>query len=251
MGLKRKRLVNRKEKMSQVVYCEFYFESAAKAYKAFKNIGRGGMRLFKGEGIRDVKMMGTGSGNGFSIFPNFKRYAILFFFESEPEALQYVENCGQLRWYVNQADHYLLTVLSPFKGHGTWSGVIPFEYSETGLRESEPIAVITRATINTRSLPDFWRNVPAVSAFMHSAPALHQVGIGEYPLFMQATFSIWENMKSLKEAAYRNTPHAEVVKKTRERNWYKEELFAEFAIKRLSIKGERFDRLKTLEITPL
>ena len=240
-----------KEKMSHVVYGEFFFQSAAKAYEAFKNIGRGGEQLFQGDGLRDVKMMGTGSGNGFSIFPNFKRYAILFFFNSELEALQYVENSGQLRWYIEEADHYLLTVLNPFKGHGTWSGIAPFEYDKTALRESAPLAVITRATIHTRALPDFWRNVPAVSSFMHSAPALHQVGIGEYPLFMQATFSIWQSLKSLKEVAYNNTPHAEVVKKTRERNWYKEELFAEFAIERLSAKGTRFDRLKTLEITPL
>jgi hypothetical protein len=68
---------------------------------------------------------------------------------------------------------------------------------------------------------------------------------------MQATFSIWENLKRLKETAYTNTPHAEVVKMTRERNWYKEELFAEFAIGGLSIKGEKFERLKALNINPL
>jgi hypothetical protein len=234
--------------MSQLVYCEFFFESPGNAYEAFKNIGKGGHRIFQSETIQDVKMMGAGAGNGFSILPDFRRYAILFFFKSEPDALQFVENCGQLGWYVKQSAQHLITLLTPAKGHGTWSGLNPFEYERDALNESAPVAVITRATIRTRALPDFWSNVPAVSSFMHSAPALHQVGIGEYPIFMQATFSIWQNLKSLKEVAYRDTPHAEVIKKTRERNWYKEELFAEFAIKRLSVKGDRFSRLKLLNI---
>jgi len=196
-------------------------------------------------------MMGTGSGSGFSIWPDFKRYAILSFFESERSARDFVKNDEKLSWYRENSEQHLQVLLIPFKGHGSWAGEVPFEYDESVLSNSEPLAVITRATINTKALPDFWRNVPKVSAFMHSAPALHQIGIGEYPIFMQATFSIWENLKSLKETAYSNTPHAEVVKKTRERNWYKEELFAEFAIRSLSAKGQKYDRLNNLQITAL
>lgn len=196
-------------------------------------------------------MMGTGSGSGFSIWPDFKRYAILSFFESERSARDFVKNDEKLSWYRENSEQHLQVLLIPFKGHGSWAGEVPFEYDESVLSNSEPLAVITRATINTKALPDFWRNVPKVSAFMHSAPALHQIGIGEYPIFMQATFSIWENLKSLKETAYSNTPHAEVVKKTRERNWYKEELFAEFAIRSLSANGQKYDRLTNLQITAL
>ena len=196
-------------------------------------------------------MMGTGSGSGFSIWPDFKRYAILSFFESERSARDFVKNDEKLSWYRENSEQHLQVLLIPFKGHGSWAGEVPFEYDESVLSNSEPLAVITRATINTKALPDFWRNVPKVSAFMHSAPALHQIGIGEYPIFMQATFSIWENLKSLKETAYSNTPHAEVVKKTRERNWYKEELFAEFAIRSLSAKGQKYNRLNNLQITAL
>ena len=194
--------------------------------------------------------MGTGSGSGFSIWPDFKRYAILSFFESEQSAKDFLNDNEQFNWYLSNADQHMRALLAPFKGHGSWNGEVPFEYDSSVLTDSEPLAVITRATIRTGALPDFWRNVPKVSSFMHSAPALHQVGIGEYPIFMQATFSIWENLKNLKETAYQNTPHAEVVRKTRERKWYKEELFAEFAIRGLSIRGEKFDRLKSLNISP-
>jgi len=114
-----------------------------------------------------------------------------------------------------------------------------------------PLAVITRATINTKSLFDFWRNVPKVASFMHSAPALHQIGIGEYPIFMQATFSIWESIESLRDTAYKDTVHAEAIRKTRERGWYKEELFSEFDIVGLSARGSKFNKLKKNQFAPV
>jgi hypothetical protein len=232
-----------------LLYSEFLFQSSARAFEAFKNIGRGS-DLFSAPGLLQTKMMGTGSGTGFSIWPDFKRYVILSFFESEQSAMDFLIKNQQYSWYLSNADQHMQALLVPFKGHGSWTGEVPFDYDNSVLTNSDPLAVITRATIRTKALPDFWRNVPKVSSFMHSAPALHQIGIGEYPIFMQATFSIWKNLKSLKETAYTNTPHAEVVKKTRERNWYKEELFAEFALQRLSMKGEKFKKLRILNINP-
>ena len=53
-------------------------------------------------------------------------------------------------------------------------------------------------------------------------------GIGEWPIFMQATFSFWEKGKHMMDYAYSNKKHADMVKKTRELGWYSEELFSRF-----------------------
>jgi hypothetical protein len=45
---------------------------------------------------------------------------------------------------------------------------------------------------------------------------------------MQATFSVWSSADAMFDYAYSNPKHAEMVKKTRELNWYSEELFARF-----------------------
>lgn len=227
------------------------FESYGHAFKAFKNIGRGSKLFELKDGLVDYKLMGTGAGTGFSIWPDFKRYALLLFFDAKESIDNFIVKNEVFNWYIEHASQLLVTVLKPVKGHGKWAGVVPFRYDANSIDSKSPIAVITRATIHTKSLFDFWLNVPRVASFMHSAPALHQVGIGEYPIFMQATFSIWENLEALKNAAYKNTIHADVIRKTRERRWYKEELFAEFSVLQINARGSIFHKLQPMKIMPI
>jgi len=120
--------------------------------------------------------------------------------------------------------------------HGAWGGGNPFTANREAYDPAAPVAVITRATIRTRKLPDFWRYVPKTSASVYEHPErLLSIGIGEYPIFMQATFSIWRSGKAMQEFAYRSESHKEVVKLTRERDWYKEEMFTRFSI--LGVEG--------------
>jgi heme-degrading monooxygenase HmoA len=47
---------------------------------------------------------------------------------------------------------------------------------------------------------------------------------------MQATFSLWDSGKAMQDFAYKSKYHKEVVQLTRDRNWYKEEMFARFQV---------------------
>jgi hypothetical protein len=101
---------------------------------------------------------------------------------------------------------------------------------------SGPMAVITRATIKPRYLLRFWRRVAPVARSLQSYPERRlSVGIGEWPIVQQATFSIWENQDAMIDFAYKNPVHAAVVKMNREEGWFDEELFARFSI--LQIQG--------------
>jgi hypothetical protein len=55
------------------------------------------------------------------------------------------------------------------------------------------------------------------------------VGIGEAPVGLQGTFSVWESSRALRAFAY-GAAHAEVVRRTATEGWYAEELFARFAV---------------------
>ena len=53
-------------------------------------------------------------------------------------------------------------------------------------------------------------------------------GIGEVPFTQMATFSLWQDKQSLMDFAYNSKEHQNAIKKTREMDWYKEELFSRF-----------------------
>jgi hypothetical protein len=82
----------------------------------------------------------------------------------------------------------------------------------------------------------FWRAVPRVSADLAQCAGLRlAVGIGEAPVGLQGTFSLWTSGDALTDFAHRRGPHVEVVARTPIERWYSEELFARFAV--LSVEG--------------
>ena len=61
-------------------------------------------------------------------------------------------------------------------------------------RSDGPVAALTRARLRPRRAAGFWRAVPPVSADLRDRPGLRAaVGIGEAPLGLQGTFSLWES----------------------------------------------------------
>jgi heme-degrading monooxygenase HmoA len=229
--------------MQVCTFHEYEFLKAKDAYYAFAQMGKGPSFLKGVDGLVAVKMMGTGSGNGFSIVPNLKRYAFFMVWDSEQKADQFLKDRQYLEFYNSQASSKLIVKLRPTKTHGNWSGENPLLPSNAE-KANALIAVLTRATIRPAKLLDFWWNVPTVSKFMSDADGvLYRIGVGEYPLFMQATFSIWASKEVLMKAAYANTAHAEAVRKTRERNWYAEEMFTRFEVLAIQRKGPRYEHL--------
>lgn len=122
-------------------------------------------------------------------------------------------------------------VLQPIEGHGLWDGKKAFgDLPKTSEYEGS-IAVLTRATIHLDKLKNFWANVDGVARLMSTSPGfITSLGIGEVPWIKQATFSVWQSKSNMKDYAYKMREHAEVIRKTRQENWYKEEMFVRFKI---------------------
>ncbi len=182
-------------------------------------------------GLRFGRLLGSGGGNGFGLNPNFGVYAFLGHWDERPAADHFFANHPwfqkNLARTCDRATFYLLPTMT----HGEWGGEKPFTPEPAAYDPTQPVAVITRATIRTRKLLDFWRYVPQTSASIYDQPDRKlSIGVGEYPIFMQATFSLWTSGRAMQNFAYRSDHHKEVVKLTRERNWYKEEMFTRFAV---------------------
>ncbi|WP_273445978.1 hypothetical protein [Neolewinella agarilytica] len=187
-------------------------------------------------GLRFSRLLGSGAGNGFGLAPNFGVYAWLGHWETEEAADDFFSLHPWWQAMLSHSSEQLTARMLPTMTHGEWGGDRPFSPRPEDYDPSRPVAVITRATIRTRKLPDFWRYVPQTSASIEAHPARKlSIGVGEYPVFMQATFSLWTSGKAMQEFAYRSQHHKEVVRLTRERNWYKEEMFTRFQV--LALEG--------------
>lgn len=179
------------------------------------------------KGIIFGKMLGCGR-NGFSLFPDFAQYAFIAQWKSRGEAEHFFSSEKTNRYLAHTTEAYTVQ-MTALQSHGLWDGLNPFSTVTPPPDYVGPIVVLTRASIRLSRLFSFWRHVPHTQRAMQEAEGLRMaVGVGEVPLIQQATISVWENIEAIKKFAYQSGFHKEVVKKTRQQHWYREELFARF-----------------------
>ncbi|MGV3557365.1 DUF3291 domain-containing protein [Larkinella arboricola] len=198
-------------------------------YGAFANMGRWMMQPFQADGLRFQKMMGCG--RNFGLIPDMSAYAFLGVWTDEKAARLFFES-NRWKRICQHTKEVGTLYLHPLRSHGAWDGQNPFESSSERAPDGFPIAVLTRATVRLAALPDFWRHIPQARERLknHADDLLLALGVGEKPLVQQCTVSVWKDAKTIERFAYRESGHKEVVRRTRERRWYSEELFARFAV---------------------
>ena len=208
-----------------------HYQGFSERLWALAQMQRAHPRLTDVPGLEFYRLMGSGGGNGFSVRPNLGVYAWLGQWTDAQSADRFFARHPWFAEVRERTAHRVTFRLEATLAHGAWGGSLPFTPQPEEYDPAAPVAVITRATIRPTKLPDFWRYVPRTSASVYDHPArLLSLGIGEYPIFMQATFSVWESGRAMTEYAYASTYHREVVRLTRERGWYAEEMFSRFRI---------------------
>jgi hypothetical protein len=181
-------------------------------------------------GVSFAKMLGTGSGSTFTTRDaDLGHWGILTCW-THPGGPSSFTHSPTFRSWSGFADEHARFLMLPLAARGSWSGRQPFG-DPLPHRWDGPIAAITRARIKAQHWRTFWHSVPPVSKDLHEVPGLDfAMGIGEAPVGLQGTFSIWSNGTALSTFAHRRSPHREVMNRTHEINWYAEELFARFAL---------------------
>jgi hypothetical protein len=186
-------------------------------------------------GLRFAKLLGTGRGRTFTLRDaDPRRWGLLAVWDDVAAAEDFERGPVVRRWR-RLAEEQWTARLRPLAAHGRWSRRQPFG-SPRPQQWDGPVAAITRARLVPRKAVAFWRAVPPVSADLHAGPGLRlALGIGEAPLGLQGTFSVWESAAALNAFAFERAPHVEAIRRTAAERWYAEELFARFAL--LSAEG--------------
>jgi hypothetical protein len=187
-------------------------------------------------GLRFAKLLGTGDGRTFTVRDaDRNRWGLLATWDTAADAAAF-ESGRVARGWGRIADERLRVDLRPLASRGRWSGREPFGTPEPDRAYDGPVAALTRARIRAGRMRTFWRAVPPVSADLHAAAGLRlALGVGEAPIGLQGTFSLWDSPVAMTAFAYRRPAHVAAVRRTAEVGWYSEELFARFAV--LAVEG--------------
>ena len=176
-------------------------------------------------GVKFAKLMGTGTGKTFTPSDaDLKQWAILFVADD----FGVIDNSRFINGWRKRSSKVEILHLNPISSHGKWSRREPFEL--TGAAHSGgPVVAITRARLKWSQAIRFWHSIPPVVLDLHqSSGLLFSIGIGEAPIGLQGTLSIWRSAADLRDFAYKNAPHRAVIEDTKRFDWYSEELFARF-----------------------
>lgn len=179
-------------------------------------------------GVSFVKLLGTGKGESFTP-KDADPYRWGALVTIQKDNLDNLDKSKVVRGWQRIAKKEYRAILKPISVHGLWSGKQPFEVEKFDWNGK--IAAITRARIVWRKNLVFWRAVPPVTISLHQSPGLiNAIGIGEAPIGLQGTFSLWESAAQLRDFAYKGQAHTQAIKATEENKWYSEELFSRFAV---------------------
>ena len=219
-----------RESVPPVVALHVWGVTTARVPQALGRMGLDRRTLRGLPGLRFAKLLGTGSGRTFTMRDaDPHHWAALTVWDDDggPARFEHSAVVGAWDALAHERARFLLR---PLSSHGTWAGRQPFG-DPLPSRWDGPVAAVTRARIRTRLLPTFWRSVPPVSADLHDVDGLlFSLGVGEAPVALQGTFSVWSGNATLTDFAHRRAPHLAVMERTAELQWYAEELFARFAL---------------------
>jgi hypothetical protein len=188
------------------------------------------VRYRRSAGMLFLRVLGTGRGSSTAPGTEFGRTALFCVFNDESSADAFIGRV-QSRRHTSESWHVKLRGAG---GHGSWRGrdiptILGAGHPSAAAQLDSPLAMITRADVRPRSWRAFSRDAHVVDKELHTSDGLLAVvGIGEAPVLRLGTFSLWRDAEAIRKFAFGRPEHSRVVQRTRQENWYGEEMFARF-----------------------
>ena len=180
--------------------------------------------LINFDGLKFIKLLGTGSKDGFSVIPDFSSYVMITSWENDDFRKKFIDENKLFQEIINKSSKRIEIKIDPYNYIGSWNGINPFK-NKSSYKEGK-IIVLTRARVRLNKLINFFISTSSAAKSINSRKgAEYYKGVGELPIIEQSTISIWKSEQSMKDYAYSDKSHLKIIHKARKNQWYSEELF--------------------------
>ncbi|MFZ9670575.1 MAG: spheroidene monooxygenase [Burkholderiaceae bacterium] len=198
-------------------------------------------RIGSDHGLLFQKFLGSGDEGGFQLKPSLDHQAWFGVFQSKSQADAFISHSPMVQHYQKRSRDCLTLTLQAYQSRGSWSG---FSIEATADRPgSGPVVSLTRASIRPGKAADFWRQSPAAETDLERAEGCElAMGLGEMPVFRQATLSLWQQESSLVQYAQTGA-HQRAIAAAYGRHFFSESMFTRFRVlqARGQWKGRSYD----------
>lgn len=177
-----------------------------------------------------AKVLGTSKAHTTRTSVELRRWALFATWRDRDFYESFIETSQLLRRWHSAGD-VRTALLQPLSAKGSWGGSQLINADASQRPVGKQTAVLTRAWVKPRHWLTFSRSIEPVDTHLRTQQGCSfSMGMGEWPIGEQATFSIWDSPEALEAFAYKGGAHSEVVRRRYQEGWYGEEVFARFSV---------------------
>lgn len=170
-------------------------------------------RLAREPGVRNVKVLTHGGGDHVGMAADVTRLSVFVVWEDEA-SLDAALARGHRALRPVQASGTWQVRLRPLRTAGTWSGDPLFPDLPTTRTPRGPVVSVAFIQVKAARIARFWlRSLPGPGRQVMDAPgARHILWMVELPFRTGITVTVWEDLRSMTDFAYKSGGHAEMVR---------------------------------------
>ena len=111
-------------------------------------------KLFNHDGLKFIKLLGTGSKDGFSIIPDLTSYVMISAWENDALRKNFTNKNKSFKEIIKKTSKRVEIKIDPYNYVGSWNGINPF-INKSSYKVGK-IIVLTRARVRLNKLINFF-----------------------------------------------------------------------------------------------